>query len=59
MPICQTKKQQQHSMDMFNKVSEMVTTTNLTIFRSKKDDVINDLSKIRFGIKEKIRQCSI
>jgi hypothetical protein len=46
-------------MDMFNKVSEMVTTTNLTIFRSRKDDVINDLSKIRFGIKEKIRQCSI
>ena len=54
-----TKEEQQHSMNMFNKVSEMTTTTDLIMFRLRRNETLNDLSKIRSGIKEKIRRCSI
>ena len=54
-----TREEQQYSMSTFNKVSEMAGTTNLTMFRFRRDEVLNDISKIRFGIKEKVRQCSI
>ena len=52
------REEQQHSMDAFNKISEMTTTTNLTMFYHRKDEVLNDLSKIRSGTKEKIKGCS-
>lgn len=54
-----TREEQQHSMNIFNKVSEIGTTTNLIMFRLRRSETLNDLSKIRSGIKEKIRQCSI
>ncbi len=54
-----TKEEQQHSMDAFTKISEMATTKNLTMFRHRRDEVLNDMSKIRHGIKEKVRQCSM
>ena len=54
-----TREEQQHSNDAFNKISDMTTTTNLTMFRHRRNEVLNDLSKIRSGIKEKIRECSI
>lgn len=53
------REEQQHSMNMFNKVSEMTTITNLIMFRLRRNEALNDLSKIRSGIKEKIRRCSI
>lgn len=53
------REEQQYSMDAFNKISEMTTTKNLTMFRHRRDEVLDNLSKIRRGIKEKIRQCSI
>jgi len=53
-----TKEEQQHSMDAFTKISEMATTKNLTMFRHRRDEVLNDMSKIRHDIKEKVRQCS-
>lgn len=54
-----TREEQQHSIDAFNKISEMTTTKNLTMFRHRRDEVLNNLSKIRRGIKEKVRQCSM
>jgi len=54
-----TREEQQHSMSAFNKVSEMATTNDLTMFRFRRNEALNDISKIRFGIKEKIRQCSL
>lgn len=52
------REEQQHSVNAFNKISEMATTKNLTIFRHRRDEVLDNLSKIRRGIKEKVRQCS-
>lgn len=39
-------------------VSEMATTTDLIMFRNRRDEALNNLSKIRFGIKEKIKECT-
>lgn len=54
-----TKEEQQRSMGAFTKISEMSTAKNLTIFRNRRDEVLNDLSKIRHDMKEKVRLCSI
>lgn len=54
-----TKEEQQHSMYAFTKISEMATTKNLTMFRHRRDEVLDNLSKIRRGIKEKVRLCSM
>lgn len=54
-----TKEEQQHYMDASNKISEMTTIKNLTMFRHRRDEVLDNLSKIRHGIKEKVRLCSM
>lgn len=54
-----TREEQQHSISAFNKVSEMATTKNLIMFRLRRDEALNDVSKIRSNIKEKVRRCSI
>ena len=52
------REEQQHSMDVFNKMSDMITATNLTMFRYRRNEILNDISKIRSGIKEKLIECS-
>lgn len=52
------REEQQRSMGAFNKISEMTATKNSTMFDIRRGEVLGDLSKIRFGVKEKIRQCS-
>lgn len=53
-----TIEEQQYSMNAFHKISEMTTTMDLTMFRHRRDEALNDLSKIRSSIKEKIKECS-
>jgi hypothetical protein len=52
------REEQQQSMNGFNKISEMTASKNSTMFDLRRNEVLSDLSKIRFGIKEKVRQCS-
>jgi hypothetical protein len=44
--------------DIFNKIEKMEIIKDSTNFNEKKSDIFSDLSRIRYGIVEKVKDCS-
>lgn len=44
--------------DIFNKIDKMETIKDPIKFNEKKSDIFSDLSRIRYGIVQKVKDCS-
>ena len=44
--------------DIFNKIEKIEAIKDSTKFNEKKSDILSDLSRIRYGIVQKIKDCS-
>jgi hypothetical protein len=46
------------SSDLFNKIEKMETIKDPTKFNGIKPDILTDLSRIRYGVVQKVKDCS-
>ena len=46
------------SADVFSKIEQMETTKDQKQFSEKASDILTDLSRIRYGIVQKVKECS-